>query len=259
VPDLADLIGPSMLGLGLIVALACATWLGSLRLRDVSIVDSAWSILILTPVIVAFCMLPGGPRSTVMLVLGAAWALRLAGHITWRHRGEPEDRRYREIRARNQPNFEWKSLYLVFLLQAVLAWLVSAPLVAAVASAVPWRWLDTVGVAVFAAGLVFESVADAQLLRFKRDPAHHGQVMAQGLWRYSRHPNYFGEFCVWWGAGLVGWSAGGWWGLISPLLMTWLLLKVSGVTLLERSIEERRPAYRDYIARTNAFFPGRPG
>jgi steroid 5-alpha reductase family enzyme len=146
----------------------------------------------------------------------------------------------------------------VFGLQAVLAWVVSMPLLAAVASNAGWRWLDALGLAVFAFGFVVEALADAQLARFKSDPESRGRVMAEGLWRYSRHPNYFGEFCLWWGWWLVALATGAWWTVVSPLLMSVLLLKVSGVTLLERDIGERRPRYAAYAASTNAFFPWKP-
>jgi steroid 5-alpha reductase family enzyme len=249
----------ALLGLAAAMALAVVVWLRSLVRRDVSIVDSAWSLLVLAPALVAVARLPEAThRSLPLLLLGALWALRLAAHITWRHRGQPEDRRYQAIRARNQPNFERKSLYLVFGLQAVLAWIVSAPLAAAATSAAPWGWLDAIGLALFAFGFGFEAVADAQLARFKSDAAQRGQVLRTGLWRYSRHPNYFGECCLWWGLWLVALSAGSAWTVVSPLLMTWLLLKVSGVVLLEADIRERRPGYADYVARTNAFIPGLP-
>ncbi len=238
--------------------LAFGTWLVSLRKNDVSIVDSVWSLLILTGAVsYALASAQASPRAAIVVTLVALWAVRLAAHITWRSWGEPEDRRYQAIRARNEPHFRWKSLVLVFLLQATLAWVVSWSALAAVLNPQPWNWLDSLGVCVIVAGTLFEAVADWQLARFKSDPAHQGQVMDRGLWRYSRHPNYFGEFCVWWGFYLVALSAQGWWWAIaSPLLMTILLLRVSGVALLEKDIGERRPAYRDYIARTNAFFPG---
>jgi len=241
-----------------ITLLAFGAWLLSLRKNDVSIVDSFWPLLILTGAATYALAVPQtGPRVLVVGILLALWAVRLAGHITWRHWGEPEDRRYQAIRARNEPHFRWKSLVLVFALQAVLAWVVSWSILAAVVNPRPWNWLDTLGVCVIVAGASFEAVADWQLARFKSDPAHKGKVMDQGLWRYSRHPNYFGEFCVWWGFYLVALSAQGWWWAIaSPVLMTVLLLKVSGVALQEKDIAERRPGYRDYIARTNAFFPG---
>jgi steroid 5-alpha reductase family enzyme len=252
-------VHPLALGLAASAAIALATWLASLRLRDVSIVDSVWSLMVVAPGLVAWAVLPdAGPRTVVVLLLAGLWALRLAGYITWRHWGHDEDRRYREIRARNQPHFERKSVYLVFGLQALLATIVSLPLVAAVASPAPWRWLDAVGLVMGAAGLAIETLADAQLARFKADPANRGHVLRVGLWRYSRHPNYFGDFCLWWGFGLVAVSAGAWWALASPLLMSVLLMRVSGVTLLEKDIGMRRPAYRNYVARTNAFFPWKP-
>ena len=165
------------------------------------------------------------------------------------------------MRERNQPEFGLKSLYLVFMLQAVLAWLVSAPLLAGLAGVEPTGWLDIAGFALGAFGLVFEATGDAQMARFKANPAHKGQVMDRGLWRYTRHPNYFGECCVWWGLWLMALGAGGLgaaWSIVSPALMTFLLVRVSGVALLEKDITERRPAYRDYIARTSAFVPWPP-
>jgi len=246
-------------GLVALLALAFCTWTVSLAKRDVSIVDSVWSVMILLAGgVYAAVQLALAERAWWVLALAAVWALRLCGYITWRNWGEGEDHRYQAIRARNQPNFEWKSLYLVFVLQAVLAWIVSLSLLAAIGSEQPWSWLDTLGVAVVVFGIVFEAVGDAQLAAFKARPENRGKVMNRGLWRYTRHPNYFGEFCVWWGFYLLALAAGGWWAIISPLLMSVLLLKVSGVALLEKDIGERRPAYRDYIANTNAFFPGIP-
>ena len=127
---------------------------------------------------------------------------------------------------------------------------------AGISSAAPVGMMDILGAALAIFGIAFESLADAQLAQFKADAANAGRVMDRGLWRYSRHPNYFGEFCVWWGFYVIALGAGGWWTVFSPLLMTLLLLRVTGVALLEKDIGERRPAYRDYIARTNAFFPG---
>jgi steroid 5-alpha reductase family enzyme len=249
----------ALIALAAMAALAFCGWLVSLAKRDVSIVDSAWSLMILLAAVVYAVVLPEvGARATLVLVLVAIWAMRLAGYITWRNWGEGEDRRYQAIRARNEPNFQWKSLYLVFVLQAVLAWIVSLSLLSALASEHPLGWLDALGSTLMLAGLVIETVGDAQLAAFKAQPENRGCVMDGGLWRYTRHPNYFGEFCVWWGFFVLALAAGGWWAIVSPLLMSVLLLKVSGVTLLEKDIGERRPAYRDYIARTNAFFPGWP-
>ena len=244
-------------GLGAGALLALVVWTASVPLRDVSIVDSAWGFLILVPALVFALVLPQvGPRAAVVLAITALWAIRLSGHIAWRHRGQPEDRRYQAIRRRNEPHFEWKSLYLVFGLQALLAWLVAMPLMAAVASLRPWNALDLVGLGLAGIGLLFEVVADAQLARFRGDPGNRGKVMDGGLWRFSRHPNYFGECCLWWGLWLVAAAAGAWWTVLSPLLMTVLLLKVSGVPLLEEDLK-RRAGYAEYVRRTSAFVPWR--
>jgi steroid 5-alpha reductase family enzyme len=245
-------------GLAVIAALAIATWMVSVVRRDVSIVDSLWSILFLAATITYIYVSPSSPRDTLLLALVAAWALRLAIYLTARNWAQPEDHRYQKIRARNQPNFAFKSLYLVFLLQGLLAWIVSLPLLASALSAQPLMWLDYIGVGIVVFGTLFESIADWQLSRFKADVNNKGRVLNTGLWRYTRHPNYFGEFCVWWGFYLIAVAAGGWWALPGPLLMSVLLLKVSGVSLLEKDIGERRPAYRDYILSTNAFIPGPP-
>jgi steroid 5-alpha reductase family enzyme len=200
-----------------------------------------------------------GPRSIYTLLLVGIWSLRLCAYLTWRNWGQPEDRRYQEIRGRNEPNFNFKSLVIIFFFQAVLAWLVSLPILPVLKSGHALGTLDWLGIAIFLFGLAFESLADWQMSRFKARPDSRGQMMDQGLWHYSRHPNYFGEFCVWWGFYLLALSAGApFWVLISPLLMSILLMKVSGVPLLEKDLLDRRPAYREYQKRTNSFFPGLP-
>ena len=248
------------LGLGAALFVALLTWLASLVQRDVSLVDRVWSLLVAAPAAAyAWALPPGGDaRFTVMVVLLVLWALRLAAYVTWRNWGHGEDRRYQIIRARNEPNFSLKSIYLVFVLQAVLAWLVCTPFLAALLHLGAWTALDAIGALVAAFGFAFEAIGDQQLASFKADPSNRGKVMDRGLWRYTRHPNYFGECCVWWGLFLLALSAGGWWSVVSPLVMTGLLLKVSGVALLEKDIGERRPQYRDYIWRTHAFFPAPP-
>jgi len=249
----------ALIALALLLALGAVTWLVSLVKHDVSIVDSLWPVLILVAGLSYAAALPQvGPRAAWVLCLASLWAVRLALHITWRGWGEPEDRRYQQIRARNEPGFRWKSLVLVFALQAALAWVVSWSLLVALARQEAWSWLDTFGVVLIVGGGLFEAVADGQLARFKAGADNAGRVMDRGLWSTTRHPNYFGEWCVWWGFYLLALSVPAWWAVASPLLMTVLLLKVSGVTLLEQDITERRPAYRDYVARTNAFFPGWP-
>ena len=252
----------ALAGLAVSAMLALLAWLWSLRLHDASVIDPFWPFLIAgAGLAYALCLPSRGARGAMVLALAWAWALRLGIHLARRRRGHGEDRRYQAIRARNEPGFAFKSLYLVFGLQAVLAWWVSAPLGVAWASTSALNALDAAGAGLALFGLVFEAVADAQLARFRADPDSRGQVMDRGLWRYSRHPNYFGEACFWWGLGLVavaGAGPGGAWSLLSPLLMTVLLLKVSGVALLEADLAQRRGAYRDYIARTPAFIPGRP-
>jgi steroid 5-alpha reductase family enzyme len=200
----------------------------------------------------------GGPRAALVLVLVAVWALRLSIYITWRNWGQGEDHRYQAIRARNQPGFAAKSLYLVFGLQALLAWIISVPLYGAILSDTALGWGDALGTGLWAAGFAFEAGGDWQLARFKAQPSNRGKVMDRGLWRYTRHPNYFGEFSIWWGYYAIAVAGGAWWSALGPLVMSVLLLRVSGVTLLEKDIGERRPGYADYIRRTNAFFPGLP-
>ena len=244
---------PAMAVLGLLA------WLIASARRNVGLVDVFWSLFFLAATAVyALAAAAPGPRALLVIALVLAWSLRLAIHLARRNWSAPEDHRYQLIRARNQPGFAWKSLYLVFGLQVVLAWIISAPLLGALLGHRAFGALDVLGVLLSGFGIGFEALADLQLARFKSLAANAGKVMDQGLWRYSRHPNYFGECCVWWGFYLLAASAGAWWSLFSPLLMTVLLLKVSGVALLEKDIAGRRPAYRDYMARTNAFLPGVP-
>jgi steroid 5-alpha reductase family enzyme len=258
-PDAAALLRPALLGLAAMGALAAATWVISSLRRNVAYVDRVWSLLFVSAALVYAQALPAtGPRSAWVLGLVLAWGLRLSAHITWRGWGHDEDRRYQAIRARNQPHFAFKSLFIVFGLQVLLGWLVSTPLLAALASPRPLNLADAAGLALCAFGIAFEAVADWQLARFQRDASLRGRVMETGLWRYSRHPNYFGECCAWWGFFLLALGAGAPWTVVSPLLMTWLLLKVSGVALLEKDIAERRPGYRDYVRRTSAFIPRPP-
>jgi steroid 5-alpha reductase family enzyme len=241
---------------------AVCTWGLSLYRRNVAIIDSVWSLMILMAAITyahgAGARGSIAPRAALILILVTVWALRLSIYITWRNWNHGEDRRYQAIRARNQPHFGLKSLYLIFILQAVLAWIVSLPLLGAMLNPGRIGILDVLGALLWVVGFMFEAGGDWQLARFKADPANGGKVMDRGFWRYTRHPNYFGDFCVWWGFYLIAASAGAWWSIIGPALMSTLLLRVSGVALLEQDIGTRRPKYADYIRRTNAFFPGFP-
>ncbi len=248
-------------GLAAIAILAVATWLLSLRLKDVSIVDSTWSIMFVAAALVYLLAANDfGFINIAILVLVLVWALRLSIHLTWRNWGEPEDHRYVEIRKKYSPNFAFKSLFIIFLFQAVLAWIISLPLLGAITLGFEQNLLTTtlltLGIMLWIVGMFFETVADYQLARFKSNPSNHRKVMDKGLWKYSRHPNYFGECVIWWGFYLIALSMGAWWSIISPLIMTWLLLKFSGVVMLEETITKRRPEYEDYVKRTNAFIPG---
>jgi steroid 5-alpha reductase family enzyme len=248
-----------LIALVVLLSAGALTWLVSVAQRNVTIVDTLWPVLfILAALVYASQVAERGPRTSLVIALVTVWGLRLATHLTLRNHGQPEDRRYQQIRKRNEPNFTLKSLYLVFGFQALLAALISLPLLAAINSPAPVGPLDYAGVALWIVGLAFEAGGDWQLARFKSDPANAGQVMDRGFWRYTRHPNYFGDFCVWWGFYLVAAGAGGWWSVVGPALMTVLLLRVSGVALLEKDIGERRPKYAEYVRRTNAFFPGPP-
>lgn len=257
----SDTVTAVLAGLAWTCGVAAVTWVASLWRKDASLVDRVWAVCIAGAGWMYLLFLPGNPQRGLWMVgIATVWALRLSLFITWRNWGHGEDRRYQAIRARNQPGFGWRSLYLVFGLQAGLAWVVSAPLLAGAHGARDLNALDALGAALAVFGIGFEAVADAQLARFKADARHRGQVMDQGLWRYTRHPNYFGEACVWWGLAAMACAAGAGyaWTWVSPVLMTVLLLRVSGVHLQEQDIAERRPAYREYIQRTNAFLPGKP-
>jgi steroid 5-alpha reductase family enzyme len=242
--------------LPVLLAAAVAVWGFATIRRNVGLVDIFWSLFFLLAAALYAMRRALDARALLILAITALWALRLAIHLAARNLRAAEDHRYRAMRRRHEPGFAWKSLYLVFGLQALLAWLISAPLAAAILAPHALDAWDVTGSALALFGIVFEAIADAQLRRFKADPVNAAAVMDRGLWRYSRHPNYFGECCVWWGLYLLAAAAGGWWTLFSPLLMTWLLLKVSGVVLLEQDIAQRRPGYRAYISRTNAFIPG---
>lgn len=257
--------GTALLGLLPAIALAVAVWIASLRLRDASLADRAWGLVVAAPALVyAWQLAPSwslADRATWMFALLALWALRLTVYITWRNWGHGEDRRYAAMRQAHGASFPLRSLFSVFLLQAALGWVVSWPLLAGAVHARGFGIWDLIGATLALSGIVFEAVADWQLARFRADPARRGQVLQQGVWSWSRHPNYFGEACVWWGLACMAIAGGGAsaaWTLVSPVLITVLLLKVSGVSLLEQDIAERRPGYADYVRRTSPFIPRPP-
>ena len=247
------------LALGVILSVSVLAWLFSVAKRDVSFVDSLWSLFFLIAAgVYAATTDELGVRGLVVLVLVAVWSLRLSVYITARNWGQEEDYRYQTIRNNNEPHFAFKSLYIVFGLQGLLAWLISIPLLFAVSGSGEPGLLDIVALTLWIIGFVFEAGGDYQLSRFKADSANKGKVLDTGLWSYTRHPNYFGDFCIWWSFYLFALASGGWWVIYAPALMSFLLLKVSGVAMLEKTISDRRPAYAKYIANTNAFFPGIP-
>jgi len=236
-------------------------WLLSLRLRDASIADVFWGPGFALVAILSAAISAPSSRGLLLAALTSVWGLRLALHIgaRWRKKKE-EDRRYRAMRANWGDRFPLVSLFTVFLLQGALLWVVSLPLQAgaALGATRPLGLPDLAGGLLFAVGLGFEAVGDAQLARFLRDPASRGRVMETGLWRYTRHPNYFGDALLWWGLGLIGAATGAWWCLAGPAFMTLLLVRVSGVSLLEKDIAGRRPEYVAYVRRTSAFLPWPP-
>jgi len=242
-----------------IAILMLATWVVSVIVDDASIVDVVWGLGFVVATWAAYFASPidtTTDRSLLMLILVTVWGLRLTGYLAWRNVGKGEDRRYQQMRKKSPDSFWLTSLFTVFALQALLMWIVAVPAVVTQGSEGTLFWLDYLGTGIWIVGLFFETVGDLQLARFKSRPDSKGQVMERGLWRYTRHPNYFGDFCVWWGIYLVALAGGSWWAVVSPLLMTALLMRFSGVGLLERTITRRRPEYEEYIRTTNAFFPG---
>jgi len=249
------------LAVGLLVTLLLmgGIWFASLRHRDASLVDRFWGAGFVLLAWVYWLL--GGAPVVGLAMVGAVsvWGLRLSVFLTRRNWGHGEDARYAAMRERHGARFALVSLYSVFLLQGVLLWLIAMPVFAG--ARVPG---DVVlpalllGGAVWLFGLLWESVADAQLAAFRRDPQNRGQVLDRGLWRYSRHPNYFGECVVWIGFFIMAAAVGGWWSGFSTALMILLLIKVSGVSLLEEGLRARKPAYQAYVRRTNALIPGPP-
>ena len=251
----------SLLLLGGLLLGMTALWWVSLARRDASLVDRFWGMgFVVVAVAVWGTLAQPSTRASVFLGLAVVWGLRLSLYLTWRNWGQGEDRRYQAIRQRYGSRYRWSSLPLVFLFQGTLVWIISWPLQAFRGEERPWGLAETLGVLLWTIGFVFEAGGDWQLARFLRDPANRGRILDRGFWALTRHPNYFGDAVVWWGLSLPVVALGGWSValVVSPLLMTYLLRRFSGVPLLERSLAERRPGYHDYVARTNAFFPGWP-
>jgi steroid 5-alpha reductase family enzyme len=236
-------------------------WLVSLWIKNSSIVDIFWGFGFVLIVWLAFFLSPEAylPRKLLTAALVTIWGLRLTIHILIRNWGKGEDFRYQKMRSESAKSWWFISFLRVFLLQGILMLVISSPaIVAEVSSKQPLGILDYLGVVVWAVGFFFETTGDSQLVRFRSNPSNKGKVLDTGVWHYSRHPNYFGDATQWWGFYLLAFSAGGWWTIFSPILMTFFLVRVSGVMLLEKTLKESKPGYKEYMERTNAFIPWFP-
>ncbi|HEX7557046.1 MAG TPA: DUF1295 domain-containing protein [Leptolinea sp.] len=237
-------------------------WAASVRLKNSSIVDIFWGLLFVLAAWIVFFSSPDGFFFRKILVAGmvSIWGLRLAWHVYRRNHGKPEDFRYAAWRTQHGSTWWWRSFFQIFLLQGLLAWIICWPLVPAISAASPAQltvW-DFLGLILWLIGFLFEAEGDLQLARFRTDAANKGKVLNQGLWKYTRHPNYFGDAVQWWGWFLIALGVGGWWTIFSPILMTFLLMRVSGVVMLERTLAVEKPGYREYIEKTSSFFPWLP-
>ena len=234
-------------------------WLVSLALRNSSIIDIFWGAGSVFSGWVYYALtLDGSPaRKLLLMALVTIWGLRLSFYILYRNWRKPEDYRYQKWREEAGQSWWWRSFIKVFLLQGFFMWIISVPLLAAQYPALPVSLglLDYLGAALWGYGFFFESLGDLQLARFKSNPANKGSLLDKGVWRFTRHPNYFGDAAQWWGYYLVALSAGGWWSIFSPVFMTYLLVKVSGVALLEKSLKNAKPGYEEYVRRTSPFIP----
>ena len=251
-------------GLMLIIFLITMLWLWSVYLKDVSIVDAFWGCGFVILAIYYFFTTPSSelhPRKILVLVLVGIWGLRLSLYLLIRNWGKPEDFRYQKFRNDyGAHRYWWFSFFQVFLLQGILLWIISAPLLSTqyFSSSNPLNYFDYLAIMVWVIGFLFETLGDHQLSKFKSNPANKNKVLNTGLWKYTRHPNYFGDAAIWWSFGLFSIASGSYLPLISCLIMNVLLLKVSGVVLLERTLTNSKPRYKEYMDKTPAFFPWFP-
>ncbi|MCU0699242.1 MAG: DUF1295 domain-containing protein [Myxococcaceae bacterium] len=239
------------------LAIMVGLWLLSLRLKDSSIVDLFWGLGFVVIAWLSMWLHAQSPRGWLVAGLVTLWGVRLSVYLTWRNHGRGEDPRYAAMRAKAGPAWPLRSLFVVFGFQGLLMWLISMPVQFAIRSLGELSWLDAVATVLVLVGVTFETVGDLQLARFKANPANKGQIITTGLWRYTRHPNYFGDAVTWWGLACFGIAAGAWPTVLSAGVMTFLLMRVSGVPMLESAMKHR-PGYAEYIARTSPFFPWPP-
>ena len=246
----------------LIVSLFSLLWIIGTLIKNVSIVDIFWGLGFVIAAGFFFIKTEGyHPRKLILMSLVAIWGMRLTIYLAWRNIGKGEDFRYREFRRKYGENrYWWISYFQTFLLQGVLMWLISAPLLGAQYSLAnpSLNILDYIGIVVWLTGFCFEAGGDLQLARFKSDPSNKGKVLDKGFWRYTRHPNYFGDSAVWWGYGIICLASGSWIPVTGSLIMTALIIKISGVALLEKTLREQKPEYKEYIEKTSAFLPWFP-
>ena len=249
-------------GLLLIVIAATMLWIVSVFIKNASIVDPFWGLGFLIAGVFYFYKTDGLEiRKLIVLTLLAIWGLRLSIYLAWRNFGKGEDFRYQQFRKDyGEKRYWWISFFQVFLLQSVLLWLISAPLLSAqfYSGGNDLNYFDYAGILIWIIGFMFEAGGDIQLARFKSDLNNKGKVLNTGFWKYTRHPNYFGDVTVWWAFGLFSVAAGDYIPLLSSLLMTLLIIKVSGVAMLEKTLKTTKTEYKDYVENTSAFFPWFP-
>jgi steroid 5-alpha reductase family enzyme len=250
------------LNLTAVILMMILGWFLSLILKNVTVVDSLWGLGFVLIAWLTFFSTDGflGRRLLIALLV-TIWGLRLSSYLTWRNWGKGEDPRYGSWREKSGKHFWIVSLFKVFLLQSLFLWAISLSLQYGAVSKTPEMitWLDLCGLSLWMVGFVFEAVGDWQLAAFKSNPANKGKVMDRGLWAYTRHPNYFGECLMWWGIFLIAFSTpNSWWTVLSPLIITAVLLKMTGIPLTEKTIVAHRPGYKEYIQRTPAFIPWFP-
>ncbi len=255
-------MGNAMLIAAITIAVVMVTtWIISLIIKNASIVDIVWGAgFAVTSWVLAATVEGDSGRQTLLAVMVGLWGMRLALYLAKRNLGHGEDWRYKAMRKKKGKNFGIISLVTVFGLQGALMWTVSLPVIIGNADDSPGVGpIAVMGILLWIVGLTFEAVGDYQLAKFKKDPANATKVMDKGLWSLTRHPNYFGDALLWWGIGIVGAETGtGIFGFIGPVVMTFFLLKISGVPMLERSLSRRREGYADYVARTSGFIPRPP-
>ena len=243
-----------------VLALVAVAFAIGTATRKHTVMDVTFGAGIAVAAVASFLASPGSGapvRRWMLLVAVFAWGYRLAWHIAVRARGAGEDPRYAELIARAPGNVNWYALRKVYLTQLVILWLILLPLPAGMAARPAVSAVTVTGGAVWLTGFVFEAVGDWQLTRFKAEAANRGKIMDRGLWRYTRHPNYFGDACMWWGLFLIAYASP--WQLlflVSPLFMTFILTRGTGQQMTEaRMSSGDRPGYREYVARTSGFIP----